>query len=231
MARRIRRDAAILVSVIGAQLIASTGIFLVPFIVGALLAASNQFDERSVGFLISMEALAASLTTIGLSAWTRPHSRRRVTLIAAGLAIAGNALALVSASLPLLAVARLMAGIGAGVVTAETAAVVARGRDRERLISGLTAAAVLNGSIWIFATPYVPDALGYRGPYLMKRPTASATALTRDIMSVNPGMVRLCAPSLRAESGSLCTSTRTPSAPAATPAAASAGTRERSPAA
>jgi predicted MFS family arabinose efflux permease len=166
MARRIRRDAAILVPVIGAQLIASTGIFLVPFIVGALLAASNQFDERSVGFLISMEALAASLTTVGLSAWTRPHSRRRVTLIGAGLAIAGNALALVSASLPLLVVARLSAGIGAGVVTAESAAVVARGRDRERLISGLTAAAVLNGSIWIFAIPYVPDALGYRGPYL-----------------------------------------------------------------
>ena len=136
MARRIRRGVVILVPAIGAQLIASTGIFLVPFIVGALLGGGGTFDERSAGFLISMEALSASLTTIGLSAWTRPHSRRRTALI------------------------------GAGIVTAETAAVVARGHDCERLISALTAAGVLNGSMWIFAIPYAPEGLGYHGPYL-----------------------------------------------------------------
>lgn len=166
MARRIRRDVVILVPAIGAQLIASTGIFLVPFIVGALLSGGGTFDERSAGFLISMEALSASLTTIGLSAWTQPHSRRRAALIGAGLAIIGHAASLISIALPLLATARLAAGIGAGIVTAETAAVVARGHDRERLISALTAAGVLNGSIWIFAIPYAPEGLGYRGPYL-----------------------------------------------------------------
>jgi hypothetical protein len=39
MARRFRRDAAILFPAVGAQLISSTGIFIVPFIVAALMAA------------------------------------------------------------------------------------------------------------------------------------------------------------------------------------------------
>jgi len=165
MARRVRRDAAILFSVIGAQLIASTGIFVVPFTIAALIGA-GAFDEQSAGFLISMEALAASLTTIALSAWTGQRSRRRTALFGACLAIAGNSVALISLAMPWLAVARLAVGVGVGIVVAETAAVVARGRDRERLISGLTIAAVLNGSIWIFAIPYAPDVLGYRAPYL-----------------------------------------------------------------
>jgi predicted MFS family arabinose efflux permease len=165
MARRFRRDAAILFPAVGAQLIASTGIFVVPFIVAALMAA-GAFDEQSAGFLISMEATAASLTTIGLSVWRRPHSRRVWALIGAVLVIGGNSISLISLEMPMLAVARLAAGIGAGIVTAEVAAVVARGLDRERLISGLTIAAVLNGSLWIYAIPNAPEVLGYRAPYL-----------------------------------------------------------------
>jgi predicted MFS family arabinose efflux permease len=166
MARRTRQDLAIFVPVIGAQLIATTGIFLVPFIVGALLTAGGTFDERTAGFLVSAEALAASLTTIGLSGWRGARSRRRLALVGAGFVILGNALSLLSMAMASLVMARLLVGIGAGVVTAEASAVVARGHDRERLISGLTAAAVLNGSLWIFAIPYAPEALGYRGPYL-----------------------------------------------------------------
>ena len=166
MAQQRRHDIAIFVPAVGAQLIATTGIFLVPFIIGALLGAGGTFDERSAGFLVSMEALAASLTTIGLSGCSGRHSRRRFTLIGAGLVVLGNALSLISIALPGLAIARLLAGIGAGIVTAETSAIVARGHDRERLIAGLTAAAVLNGSLWIFAIPYAPESLGYRGPYV-----------------------------------------------------------------
>jgi predicted MFS family arabinose efflux permease len=180
MARRFRRDAAILFPAVGAQLIASTGIFIVPFIVAALMAA-GAFDEQSAGFLISMEATAASLTTIGLSAWMQARSRRRWALIGAVLVIAGNAVSLISLDMPMLAAARLAAGIGAGIVTAEVAAVVARGLDRERLISGLTIAAVLNGSLWIYAIPNAPEELGYRAPYLALLVTCliGAALLTR----------------------------------------------------
>lgn len=165
MARRFRRDAAILYPAVGAQLIATTGAFVLPFVVGALIAGAG-FDEQSAGFLISFEAIAAALTTVALSASTFRRSRRRLAIAGAVLAIAGNAGSLVSPDLVLLVVSRLAAGIGAGIVVSETAAVVARALDRERLISALTIAAVLNGSIWLYVIPNAPPELGYRGPYL-----------------------------------------------------------------
>ncbi len=162
MARRVRRDAAILLPAIGSQLIVSTGLFVVPFTVLALLHGGG-FDEQSAGFLVSVEALAASITTIGLSAWSLPRSRRRFALFGVALLILGNAVAwavMSGSHLELLIAARLLAGIGAGIVTAEVSAVVARCLDRERMISMLSIAAVLNGSLWIYLIPHAPEVVG-----------------------------------------------------------------------
>ena len=148
-------------------MIVSTGLFVAPFTVVALLHGGG-FDEQSAGFLVSLEALAASITTIGLSAWSRPRSRRRFALGGALLLILGNALAwavMGSWQIELLIAARLMAGIGAGVVTAEVSAVVARSLDRERMISMLSIVAVLNGSLWIYLIPQAPTGLGVGAPY------------------------------------------------------------------
>jgi len=165
MARRDRRDRTIFVPTAGAQLIATTSAFVLPFVVGALISGAG-FTEASAGYLLSMEAIAAALTTLAFSAWTLPRSRRRMALIGAGLAATGNALSLISPEIYLLIPARLLAGIGAGIVTAEVSAVVARGLDRERLISGLTIVAIFNGSIWLFLIPVMMPDLGYRAPYL-----------------------------------------------------------------
>jgi predicted MFS family arabinose efflux permease len=165
MARRVRRDAAILFPAVGAQLVATTGAFVLPFVVGALITGAG-FDEQSAGFLISFEAICAALTTLALSAATFRRSRRAFAAGGALLAIAGNAGSLFSPDLTALIIARFAAGVGAGIVVAEVAAVVARALDRERLISALTIAAVLNGSIWLYVIPNAPPELGYRGPYL-----------------------------------------------------------------
>ena len=167
LARRVRRDSAILLPAIGSQLVVSTGLFVVPFTVVALLHGGG-FDEQTAGFLVSLEALAASITTIGLSAWSRPRSRRRSALCGAVFLILGNALAWVvmgTSFVEVLIAARLMAGIGAGVVTAEVSAVVARSLDRERMISMLSIAAVLNGSLWIYLIPHAPESVGVGVPY------------------------------------------------------------------
>ena len=82
--------------------------------------------------------------------------------------ILGNAVAWVvmgSSHHGLLIIARLLAGIGAGVVTAEVSVVVARSLDRERMISMLSIAAVLHGSLWIYLIPHAPEAVGVGAPY------------------------------------------------------------------
>ena len=70
-----------------------------------------------------------------------------------------------SSSIELLIAGRLVAGIGAGIVTAEVSAVVARSLDRERMISMLAIAAVLNGSLWIYLIPQAPELVGVGAPY------------------------------------------------------------------
>jgi predicted MFS family arabinose efflux permease len=167
LTRRVRRDSSILLPAIGSQLTVSTGLFVVPFTVVALLHGGG-FDEQTAGFLVSLEALAASITTIGLSAWSRPRSRRRFALGGAVCLILGNAVAWAAMGTSHheeLVAARLMAGIGAGVVTAEVSAVVARSLDRERMISLLSIAAVLNGSLWIYLIPHAPESVGVGAPY------------------------------------------------------------------
>jgi predicted MFS family arabinose efflux permease len=165
MARRVRRDLAILVPSVGAQLIASTGNFILPLVV-VVLISNVGLDERSSGLLVSLELTASALTTLAISAWPRPHSRRRVAVFGAALAVGGHAAALITPELFFLAATRLIAGIGAGIVAGEAAAIISRGRNRERLISSLTIAAILNGAFWIQVLPYLSDRFGYRGPYL-----------------------------------------------------------------
>ncbi len=176
MARQVRRDRAIFIPTIGAQLVATTSAFVLPFVVGALMAGAG-YAEKSAGYLLSMEAITAALTTLAFSGWTQPRSRRTTAMVGAALAALGNALSLLSPEIFLLAGARFVAGIGAGIVTAEVSAVVARGLDRERLISGLTIVAVLNGSFWLLVIPLLIPALGYRAPYLALLATCVAGAV------------------------------------------------------
>jgi predicted MFS family arabinose efflux permease len=164
MVKGRRRDRAILVPAIGAQLISSTAMFIVPVLLDALQRGGLQ--ATTAGLLFSIELIASALTTLLLPTLCPPHSFRRGAMLGGLLAILGNALTLISpAFLPLLA-ARLIAGFGAGIVAAEATMVVARGFDRERLIAAITIASIVNAALWLVLLPYTVDALGYRGPYV-----------------------------------------------------------------
>jgi predicted MFS family arabinose efflux permease len=121
--------------------------------------------ESSAGLVLSVEMTASALTTLAVSAWRRPHSLRLVALAGALIALAGQGLSLVSSLYPLLIASRLVVGMGAGIVAAEVAAVVARSLNPERLFSFLTIAAIVNGALWLAVVPYASGWLGYRGPY------------------------------------------------------------------
>lgn len=160
----LKRDRAILVPAIGAQLIAMTGMYIVPVLLDAF-RTSGGLDEQTAGFLFTVELVASALTTLIVSAWMPVHSLRRGALAGGALAMAGAALTLVSPAPSLLLAARLLTGIGGGIVAAEATAVLARGLDRERLIANLAIVAILNAAFWLAVLPYAVDAFGYRGPY------------------------------------------------------------------
>jgi len=163
MFRGRKRDRAILIPAIGAQLIATTGMFIVPVLLDALQKGGVR--APAAGLLFGLELVTSALTTLSLPSLCPPHGFRRGALAGGALAILGNALSLVSPSFGLLAVARFTAGLGSGVVLAEATMVVARGSDRERLIAAITVASIVNAAIWLVILPYTVDVLGYRGPY------------------------------------------------------------------
>ncbi len=164
MRRAATRDRTILVPAVGAQLIATTGMYVVPVLLDALHGAAG-LDESAAGLLVTLELGASALTTLLVSAWAPPHSVRRGAVAGGIVAITGAALTLVSPAFMFLAAARLLTGIGGGIVIAESAAVLARGVDRERLIASLTIISILNAALWLAVLPYAIDLLGYRGPY------------------------------------------------------------------
>ncbi|WP_189052162.1 MFS transporter [Aliidongia dinghuensis] len=164
MRRAAIRDRTILVPAAGAQLIATTGMYIVPVLLDALHGAAGLADSAA-SLLVTIELAASALTTLTVSAWAPSHSLRRGALLGGLTAIAGAALTLVAPALPLLAAARLLTGIGGGIVIAESAAVLARGLDKERLIAALTIISILNAALWLAVLPYAIDLFGYRGPY------------------------------------------------------------------
>lgn len=159
-----RRDRMIIVPVIGAQLIMSTSLFLMPLLIDTLTTNAG-ISVRSAGLLLSMELAITALTTLVLSAWLRPHVAQHWAIAGGILAIAGTMLTLVSPLLAVLIVSRLIAGFGAGMVAAEATCVLARGVDRERMIGLVTIVSIFVAAFWLAVLPYMIDRLGYRAPY------------------------------------------------------------------
>lgn len=160
-----RRDNLILWPAIGSQLVVTTGLFIAPVVITVLLGSAG-FGEESAGTILSIEMVASAATTLTVSAWSLPVSARLVALAGTLLCLAGNLLSLVTPDFLPLAFARVIAGIGAGIVAAEVSKVVARARNRETLFSLMTIAGIVNGSVWLAVIPQLAGILGYRGAYL-----------------------------------------------------------------
>ena len=159
-----RRDRALILPVIGAQLVVGTSLFLIPLLIETLRVHAGV-PARAAGLLLSMELGISALTTVCLSVSRHNHSARRWAVCGALLTVVSTALTLVSPGLPLLFVTRLLAGVGAGIVGAEATKVLARGVDRERVIAIVTISSIVNAAFWLAVLPWWIDRFGYRAPY------------------------------------------------------------------
>jgi predicted MFS family arabinose efflux permease len=154
----------ILFPAVGAQLIVTTSLFLMPLLIDALRVHAGLSDQGA-GLLLSMELAVSAITTLCLSGWVHSHSARRLALSGGLLTVAATALTLISPAIPVLFATRFLAGIGAGIVGAEATSVLARGVERERLIGILTIISIFNAAFWLAVLPYIVDRIGYRAPY------------------------------------------------------------------
>lgn len=193
-----RRDRALILPVIGAQLIIGTSLFLMPLLIDTLKVHAG-LSGKTAGLLLSMELGASALTTLWLSGRSHHHSARRWAIAGGVVAVVSTALTLISPAVPLLFATRLLAGIGAGVVGAEATSVLGRGFDRERLIAIVTISSIVNAAVLLAVLPWLIDRFGYRGPYaclllicligtylLLRLPSPSRRLLAGRQMSSSP---------------------------------------------
>lgn len=158
-------DRALLLPLVGAQVIIGTSLFLLPVLVDTLRIRAGM-TARAAGLLLCTELGAAAVTTICLSGWSRRHAAKPLAMTGAALTIAGTLFALISPAPAILVGSRLAAGIGAGMVGAGAICFLARVIDKERMIALVTISSIVNAALWLAVLPYMIDRLGYRAPYL-----------------------------------------------------------------
>jgi MFS family permease len=160
-----KRDQAILLPAVGAQLILGTSMSLLPVFIENLRTQTG-LRARDAGYLLSSELAVAALITIFLSVWNHTHSVRKWALSGGVIAVLGTMLTLLSPAAANLVVSRLLAGAGAGLVGAEAMRMLSRGIDKQRLIATVTVASIVNAAFWFAVLPSLTSRFGYRAPYL-----------------------------------------------------------------
>ena len=105
-----------------------------PLLVGAAVVGLGM-DEQGAGLLSSVELITVALVSFMIAPQMGVWPRRNVALIGAGLAILGHAGSTVAPLLLPLALARILAGFGAGMMVAAGNACIANAENPDRLAS------------------------------------------------------------------------------------------------
>ena len=117
--------------------------------------------------LVSIEIIAVALTMFWFNKRLAFFSPRKIGTIGAAIVIISNVIAILTDEYYLIAVSRVIAGIGAGLVLAMGNTIVARTRNPERVFGFVIAGTSLYESIILFGSPLAIHSSGRQGFYLL----------------------------------------------------------------
>lgn len=136
---------------------ASAGLaILKPLIVGALID-DFQFAPRQAGFVAGIEMAGIGVAAFIVAALGGDWNRRQVILIGATLGVIGSLTPIISNAFTVVLLARLLAGIGCGLIAATIFAVIGGTRDPDRtfglyyMLTYLGAAMLVPAGSWVLA--------------------------------------------------------------------------------
>jgi predicted MFS family arabinose efflux permease len=114
---------------------------LMPLIVGALVT-DLAFPETLAGLVISAEFAAIAIASLVIAAVARRIDRRRTAVVAAAVIIVGSLLSMQAGTPGLLVPARILTGLGEGMLAATVSAAAAGARKPQKVyaLMGLTVA-------------------------------------------------------------------------------------------
>lgn len=138
----------LLTALIVGSVVGDLSLFVVPFMIEGWMTAF-QVSEGQVGFVISLRLSAFVLSCLALSTQIHLLDRRRLALIGTVLIVLGSFATALAPSVLILIFARMVAGIGEGIVMTTVTAIVAETKRPEKTYS-LIAIGILVSSIGIF---------------------------------------------------------------------------------
>ncbi len=135
-----------------------------PLLVGAAVVGLGM-DEQGAGLLSSVELITVALVSFMIAPQMGVWPRRNVALIGAGLAILGHAGSTVAPLLLPLALARILAGFGAGMMVAAGNACIANAENPDRLASLVIVSMCVVQLVTLNLMPVFVERWSYAGAY------------------------------------------------------------------
>jgi DHA1 family inner membrane transport protein len=169
----------VMVSLAAASVAANAGPYMMPLLIGAI--ASHQHSTVAVvGRIFSIEIFAIAVPSLLLAPRIHRLNRRRLAQSSALLVIVGYLLAALAPNMWLLAVSRIVAGLGEGGLMAAVAAIASGLVRPERVFAMLNLATILMSLAVYLGVPELVLPFGYPAGFAaVCAPAAAAFFLTR----------------------------------------------------
>ena len=180
------RTLRLLAAVIAAEAAGWAGFEVAPLLVSALMDGF-ALSEAAAGGLASAELVAVAAAMLASASSMARHSRARLGMAGAGIAIAGHVASTFTSSYPLLMLARVLAGVGAGMAFAAGSAAAAGARQPERVFAIAALAGGLGGALLLAGLPYATVPYGPTGVFVT---LAAVTALALPFIGWLPAPAR-----------------------------------------
>jgi predicted MFS family arabinose efflux permease len=150
---------AIVVGVMG-----NTGIYLIPLLVGAMVA-DRGFSDQQAGLIASADLAGYAVMTFVTAMFLIHRNWRRLALVGVATMFAANvATTLVDAAMAF-AAARFVSGLGAGILAAIATVSLGQSDKPDRNYGFLFAASLLFGTAGLWGLPLLLDRIGLNGAY------------------------------------------------------------------
>jgi len=131
------------------------------------LMTEHGIGEAAAGRLFSAENTAFFVTLIAIAGPLARLSRSRVAFVGAGFVVAGNLACVWLGNVETLMLARIVTGMGAGLISAAGTASVASSREPDRIFAAVTVGSGLLLALEPIALPHATVPFGSHGAYLL----------------------------------------------------------------
>jgi len=151
---------AIVVGVMG-----NTGIYLIPLLIGAMVA-DRGFTDQQAGLVASADLAGYAVMTFVTAMFLIHRNWRRMAIVGVAIMFVANiATTFVSAAMAFAAV-RFLSGLGAGILAAIATVSLGQSDKPDRNYGLLFAASLLFGTAGLWGLPLLLDRVGLNGVYV-----------------------------------------------------------------